>query len=76
MANSLGAAGGADSTLAKKKVMTQAEGRLADLAAMSGKKKALTPKEIDSIATSAGSFDRKTWVGAVKSAGYTTKTGN
>lgn len=73
MANSLGAAGGADSTLAKKKVMTQAEGRLADLAAMSGKKKALSQSEIDSAA---GKLDRKTWVGAVKSAGYTTKTGN
>jgi hypothetical protein len=56
-----------DSTLAKKKVMTQAEGRQADLDAMSGKKKAITKEQIDSVA---GKLDRKTWVGAVKSVGY------
>jgi hypothetical protein len=62
-----------DSTLAKKKVMTQAEGRLADLAAMSGKKKALTKEQIDSAA---GKLDRKNWVGAVKSVGYVPVKGN
>jgi hypothetical protein len=62
-----------DSTLAKKKVMTQAEGRLADLAAMSGKKKALTKEQIDSAA---GKLDRKNWVGAVKSVGYVPIKGN
>lgn len=71
----LGAGGSAsgDSTLAKKKVMTQEEGRLADLAAMSGKKKALTKEQIDSAA---GKLDRKTWVGAIKSVGYVPAKGN
>lgn len=72
----LGAGGGADTTATKKKVMTQAEGRLADLEAMSGKRKALTPKQIDSAALSGGKFDRKTWVGGVNAAGYTTAKGN
>lgn len=71
----LGAVGSAsgDSTLAKKKVMTAAEGRQADLDAMSGKKKALTKEQIDSVA---GKFDRKTWVGAIKSVGYVPAKGN
>jgi predicted kinase len=71
----LGAGGSAsgDSTLAKKKVMTQEEGRLADIAAMSGKKKALTKEQIDSAA---GKLDRKTWVGAIKSIGYVPVKGN
>lgn len=74
----LGAGGSAsgDSTLAKKKVMSQEEGRLADLAAMSGKKKALTKEQIDSAALSGGKFDRKNWVGAVKSVGYVPAKGN
>lgn len=65
--------GQGDSTLAKKKVMTQAEGRLADLAAMSGKKKALTKEQIDSAA---GKLDRKSWVETVKSVGYIPVKGN
>lgn len=65
--------GQGDSTLAKKKVMTQAEGRLADLAAMSGKKKALTKEQIDSAA---GKLDRKSWVSSVNSAGYVPVKGN
>ena len=71
----LGAGGSAsgDSTLAKKKVMTQEEGRLADLAAMSGKKKPLSKEEIDSAA---GKLDRKNWVGVVKSVGYVPIKGN
>jgi predicted kinase len=71
----LGAGGSAsgDSTLAKKKVMSQEEGRLADLAAMSGKKKALTKEQIDSAA---GKLDRKNWVGVVKSVGYVPVKGN
>jgi hypothetical protein len=71
----LGAGGSAsgDSTLAKKKVMSAAEGRQADLDAMSGKKKALTKEQIDSAA---GKLDRKTWVGAIKSVGYVPANGN
>lgn len=75
MANSLGLAGGlgGDSTIAKKKVMTAAEGRQADLDAMSGKKKALTKEQIDSAA---GKLDRKSWVETVKSVGYVPAKGN
>lgn len=75
MAKSLGIVGGVggDSTLAKKKVMTAAEGRLADLEAMSGKKKALTKEQIDSAA---GKLDRKSWVSSVNSAGYVPVKGN
>lgn len=71
----LGAGGSAsgDSTLAKKKVMSAAEGRQADMDAMSGKKKALTKEQIDSAA---GKLDRKTWVGAIKSVGYVPAKGN
>lgn len=74
----LGAGGSAsgDSTLAKKKVMSAAEGRQADLDAMSGKKKALTKEQIDSVALAGGRFDRKNWVGAVKSVGYVPVKGN
>jgi len=71
----LGESGSAsnDSTLDKKKVMTQAEGRLADLAAMSGKKKAISKEEIDSAA---GKLDRKEWVSTIKAVGYTPIKGN
>jgi len=71
----LGAGGSAsgDSTLAKKKVMSAAEGRQADLDAMSGKKKALTKEQIDSAA---GTLDRKNWVGMVKAVGYVPAKGN
>jgi hypothetical protein len=46
MAKFLGIAGGVggDSTIAKKKVMTAAEGRIADMEAMSGKRKSKTRK--------------------------------
>lgn len=75
MAKSLGIAGGVggDSTVAKKKVMSAAEGRLADLEAMSGKRKALTKEQIDSAA---GKLDRKSWVETVKSVGYIPVKGN
>ena len=75
MAKSLGIAGGVggDSTLAKKKVMTAAEGRLADLEAMSGKRKALTQEQIDSAA---GKLDRKKWVGTINAVGYVPVKGN
>lgn len=76
MAKSLGIAGGlvGDSTVAKKKVMTAAEGRLADMEAMSGKRKALTKEQIDSAAN--GKFDRKAWVSGVNAAGYVPLKGN
>lgn len=66
--------GQGDSTLAKKKVITAAEGRLADLEAMSGKRKALTKEQIDSSA--GGKLDRKAWVETVKSVGYVPVKGN
>lgn len=74
----LGAGGSAsgDSTLAKKKVMTQEEGRLADLAAMSGKKKALTKEQIDSVALAGGKLDRKAWVSGINAVGYVPAKGN
>lgn len=65
--------GQGDSTLAKKKVMTQAEGRIADMEAMSGKRKAFTKEQIDSAA---GKFDRKAWVSGVNAAGYVPLKGN
>lgn len=65
--------GQGDSTLAKRKVMTAAEGRLADLEAMSGKRKALTKEQIDSAA---GKGDRKVWTETVKSVGYIPLKGN
>jgi hypothetical protein len=70
---SLGAAGsvGGDST--KTKVMTQAEGRLADLAAMNKGIKKKTPDEEKAEKSKQDSLakaNRSTWLGGVDAAGY------
>ena len=81
MATSLGVmkslVGGSDST--KTKVMSQAEGRLADLAAINKGLKKKTPEEEKAEKAkqdSTAKANRPTWVSGVNAAGYTTKNGD